>query len=251
MPFNDEGLARAVAACPVPVVTGIGHEPDNSICDMVADLRCSTPTAAAENSAPSVDEIAARLGTCGSRLAAAFGAQMQTAAHRVDACRTRPVFSDAHALLGMREQGIDVLGDRLFAALPGMMDVRAQRTAAADQRLRAIGPRLAQGQRQRVDATADRLRRAAGLVGTRQAAQVESASARLVREGGALLDRPQAQITTYAQALESLSPLAVLARGYAVARDDEGRLVRRVSDVSSGDGLHVEVGDGVIDARVL
>ncbi|MDQ9762066.1 exodeoxyribonuclease VII large subunit, partial [Acinetobacter baumannii] len=58
MTFNDESLARAVAACPVPVVTGIGHEPDTSICDMVGDRRCSTPTAAAESVAPAITELA-------------------------------------------------------------------------------------------------------------------------------------------------------------------------------------------------
>ena len=71
MTFNDEMLARFVAACPVPVVTGIGHEPDTCICDMVADRRCSTPTAAAESVAPAIDELAqltrdrqTRRGTC-------------------------------------------------------------------------------------------------------------------------------------------------------------------------------------------
>ncbi|MFR3878509.1 MAG: exodeoxyribonuclease VII large subunit [Collinsella sp.] len=58
MTFNDEELARAVAACPVPVVTGIGHEPDTSICDMVSDRRASTPTAAAESVAPAMTELA-------------------------------------------------------------------------------------------------------------------------------------------------------------------------------------------------
>ncbi len=61
MPFNDRRLARTIAACPVPVVTGIGHEPDTSIADMVADVRASTPTAAAEAVAPDRREIAARI----------------------------------------------------------------------------------------------------------------------------------------------------------------------------------------------
>ena len=57
MPYNDELLGATIARCPVPVVTGIGHEPDNFIADMVADVRCSTPTGAAETVAPSLDEV--------------------------------------------------------------------------------------------------------------------------------------------------------------------------------------------------
>ncbi len=74
MTFNDEGLARAVAACPVPVVTGIGHEPDTSICDMVADKRCSTPTAAAESVAPALDEVYETILRRRERLGAAMSA---------------------------------------------------------------------------------------------------------------------------------------------------------------------------------
>ena len=72
MTFNDEGLARAVAACPVPVVTGIGHEPDTSICDMVSDRRASTPTAAAESVAPAMTELADVLEARHQRLGAAM-----------------------------------------------------------------------------------------------------------------------------------------------------------------------------------
>ena len=76
MTFNDEELARAVAACPVPVVTGIGHEPDTSICDMVSDRRASTPTAAAESVAPAMTELADVLEARHQRLGAAMASMI-------------------------------------------------------------------------------------------------------------------------------------------------------------------------------
>lgn len=113
MTFNDEGLARAVAACPVPVVTGIGHEPDNSICDMVSDRRCSTPTAAAESVAPEFSELVSALdgreqrlqrvlegkiaraaSACdglGGRLGRAMDVRLERERRSLDAFATRPV----------------------------------------------------------------------------------------------------------------------------------------------------------------
>ena len=79
MTFNDEELARAVAACPVPVVTGIGHEPDTSICDMVSDRRASTPTAAAESVAPAMTELADVLEARYQRLGAAMASMIGSA----------------------------------------------------------------------------------------------------------------------------------------------------------------------------
>ena len=79
MTFNDEELARAVAACPVPVVTGIGHEPDTSICDMVSDRRASTPTAAAESVAPAMTELADVLEARHQRLGAAMASMIGSA----------------------------------------------------------------------------------------------------------------------------------------------------------------------------
>lgn len=79
MTFNNEALARAVAACPVPVITGIGHEPDTSICDMVSDRRCSTPTAAAESVAPAITDLVDVTNVRARRLARAMDARVKQA----------------------------------------------------------------------------------------------------------------------------------------------------------------------------
>lgn len=83
MPFNDESLARTIAGMPVPVVTGIGHEPDTSIADMVADVRASTPTAAAESVAPSVQELASALASLSSRMQRAVRSRLESTALRL------------------------------------------------------------------------------------------------------------------------------------------------------------------------
>lgn len=113
MPFNDESLARRVAACRVPVVTGIGHEPDNSIVDMVADLRCSTPTAAAEALAPASDEIAMWLEKDGIRLASALTNRMSSAKTYLDHISSRPVFSHPIEILKNYYLSYDYAQERL------------------------------------------------------------------------------------------------------------------------------------------
>ncbi len=80
MPYNDELLARTIARCPVPVVTGIGHEPDNFIADMVADARCSTPTGAAETVAPSLDEVDLALDSAAATISSSVAGQTRRCA---------------------------------------------------------------------------------------------------------------------------------------------------------------------------
>ena len=95
MPFNDEGLARMIAKCPVPVVTGIGHEPDTSIADMVADLRASTPTAAAEAVSPARESLGRLFEARSSSLRASMSRALDRAGAEVRRCATRPLFCAA------------------------------------------------------------------------------------------------------------------------------------------------------------
>ena len=142
MPFNSEMVARAVVACPVPVVTGIGHEPDTSIADMVADLRASTPTAAAEAVAPDSIELASVLTRERRALARALQSRVQYAAHRVARLAERSVFSDPHAVLGPAAQAIDSAGMRLSRALPERIARDLQQVAFVRERLLGLGRRL-------------------------------------------------------------------------------------------------------------
>jgi exodeoxyribonuclease VII large subunit len=142
MPFNSEEVARAVVASGVPVVTGIGHEPDTSIADMVADLRASTPTAAAEAVAPSCEELATVVSRERRALGRALQSRVRYAAQSVMRLAERPVLRDPHAVLGAAAQAIDLAATRLSRALPERLAKDQQRLDYARERLVRGGSRL-------------------------------------------------------------------------------------------------------------
>ncbi len=147
MPFNSEQVARAVVACPVPVVTGIGHEPDTSIADMVADLRASTPTAAAEAVTPSHAQLVLALSREGRALGAALHNRLKTAAQQVVRLAERPVLRDPHAVLGAVAQAIDMAGMKLSRAIPERLARDERSLQYAHERLMRAGPGLLESAR--------------------------------------------------------------------------------------------------------
>jgi len=142
MPFSTEVVARAVAACPVPVVTGIGHEPDTSLADMVSDLRASTPTAAAEAVAPDVADLGTVLLRERRALGQALQSRVRIATHRVARVADRAVFRDPHVVLGPAAQALDTVGMRLSRALPERLERDGSRLTRARERMILAGSRL-------------------------------------------------------------------------------------------------------------
>ncbi len=222
MPFNAEEVARAIVACPVPVVTGIGHEPDTSIADMVADVRGSTPTAAAETVAPERQTIARRLTHDGRALGAALRHVVGSCGHRLDLARRSRVLSDPDALLGVHLQSLDVAAASLDRSLPLMLDRRREAIQGLGGRLEREGGRMLRPFGERASQGRMRLAALAGTV---------TASA-------------EASLGTTAARLEGLSPLAILARGYAVCYDADGAPVRSAASVAEGDRVEVLLHEG-------
>lgn len=145
MPFNDESLARAVAASPIPVVTGIGHEPDNSICDMVSDRRCSTPTAAAEAIALSTEELSNKLANAQDALRRSVENYMQAQQAQLDRLLDRPLWHDAHYLTGSYFQTLDAMEERLLRAIPDALRADAHALELLKGKLLNLGPHLCGG----------------------------------------------------------------------------------------------------------
>ena len=229
MPFNDEALARAVSASPIPVVTGIGHEPDNSICDMVSDFRCSTPTAAAESIAPSMQELEGKIGNAANALGTALSNYLQTQVAHLARLADRPLWHDAHYLTGAYSQSLDVYGDRLARAIPESMGRDMHALELLKERLRAALPNALSASEHRIDVSRERL--------LHLGPQLAVAYGREVALGAAKLD--------------ALSPLKTLKRGYSIAYAQDGHTVISTAEhVSAGDSIQVQVQDGKLACTV-
>ena len=229
MPFNDEGVARAVAGCPVPVVTGIGHEPDTSIADMVADPRASTPPAAAEAAAPALDELAGVLAKTRRLLGSALLHRVQHAAHRVAVLARRPVFAEPSVLLGPAALALDQAAISLHRALPARLERDGERVKHAGDGLRRVGPRLL----------------------TEPSKRGDRASTDLQRLGVRITERASDGVAHAAARLHDLSPVAILGRGYAVCRSaEDGRVIRAAGEVAGGDRVRVMLGSGQLGCAV-
>ncbi|OUP07081.1 exodeoxyribonuclease VII large subunit [Collinsella sp. An2] len=248
MTFNDEALARAVADCPVPVVTGIGHEPDTSICDMVSDRRCSTPTAAAESVAPAMADLAELLAARERRLGSATQAIVRGASSQVDTFARR-VAAAATGRLGQLRAVLDAAARR-----PCLQDptyVVDRRAAELDQTTDRLAGVIVRDQARHAEVVArlvpQLMASTSGFAGKRHA--LELAASRLGHEGRALLSAPAAALSSQAASLDALSPLKVLARGYSIAYSDAG-VATSAAAFKPGATIRVAMADGEVTGTV-
>jgi exodeoxyribonuclease VII large subunit len=212
--FNDERVARALARCTLPVVTGIGHETDVTIADFVADLRAPTPTAAAQFAVPDRRVWLQRLALLGRRFSVAMLRKLNDVADQVGSRRERLQRAHPGARLAQHTQRLDELELRLRRAL--------------DAHLRNTGTELA-ARGVRTGTATERLR----------TAWTRSISA------------AQARVDLAARALQAVSPLATLQRGFAIlARADDGTIIRHSAELTIGEPIEARLVDGVITARV-
>lgn len=225
--FNTEPVARAVARCKVPVISGVGHETDVTIADLVADRRAATPSNAAEIAVPRADELQRRIEHAERRLASSLKHAIADARARLD--RQHKRLSDPRHVVARRRAAVVDLEQRLERALRKAKERSHARLTLLEERLAAQSPtRKIDERRARVAALAARLDPA--LLARR-----EKASSRL----GVLVAR-----------LEGVSPLAVLGRGYAIARRDDGLVVRAPADAPGGTKLDVIVEKGTLKVTV-
>jgi exodeoxyribonuclease VII large subunit len=228
--FNEEVVARAIARSPVPIISAVGHETDVTIADFVSDLRAPTPSAAAEMVVAGKEEFRARIDRLADRAVSA-------ARRRVE--RLRGV---VHRLSG--RPGL--------AGWPGRLALRGRHVAEVTHQLGRAGRALVARKERRYHErrlaleTYD-LRRQIGLVRTRLTRVDAALRAATVRTH----TRADGRFRGQAARLESLSPLAVLGRGYAVCWDEgRTRIIRDASTVGEGDGVRVTLHRGQLECRV-
>ena len=182
--FNEEPVARAVYASEIPVISAVGHEPDVTISDFVADLRAATPSNAAELAVPDQAELRARLEALRKQMAAALQRRAQQARGLLEALASRPVLKDPQRLVLDRRLRLDRLTERLAAVQSAALSARRTR------------------------------------------------------------------LTRLAAGLDAMSPLKVLARGYAVVSDESGTLVQEAAAVKAGQKIRITFRDDTVPAVI-
>lgn len=225
--FNEEAVARAVAACVTPIVSAVGHETDVSIADFVADVRAPTPSAAAELLAPDSSELVQRLHNLQRRLALQMQGRLARERLRLDGVSKR--LRHPGERLRQQAQRLDDLDMRLRRAFNQQLANQRERLDRLDARLAAQHPgRNLALLRQRLDGLAARLPRAMQ---------------------GQLRSQRQ-QLGALAAQLQIVSPLATLGRGYSILLDERGHAVRSAAQTQPGQRLKARLSEGELDVRV-
>lgn len=223
--FNEEPVARAVAGCALPVVSGVGHETDFTIVDFVADARAPTPTAAAEMASPNRLELAQRLGVL-----------------------HRQMRRNATRLLQARMQQMDFLGKRLVHPGDRVRDQHRHLTHLAS-RLRSALSATTDSHNWRLADSLNRLRSARPDIDAFAAVQ-RDLQLRLGLGQRRALERWRDQLLGLRASLEHLNPQSVLERGYSIVTGEGGAIVRSAAQVRTGERLRLGFARGSASARV-
>jgi exodeoxyribonuclease VII large subunit len=227
--FNDEALARAIVASPIPIVSGIGHEIDFTIADFAADVRAPTPSAAAEIAVPDGEEWFASVSRLGRRLERGLLRRLEAQRERLRWLVGRAALVSPSARLSQQAQRLDDLEQRMFRALRQILADRRSALGEQRSRLWQLSP----------------------------VAQVRSAAARhaalYARLRAAALSRlhlARERLSPLVRTLNAVSPLATLDRGYAIVSLVSGAIVRSAADVVPGTLIEARLAVGKIRAKV-
>jgi exodeoxyribonuclease VII large subunit len=247
--FNEESVARAIAACPLPVVSAIGHETDITIADYVADKRAPTPSAAAEILSPDSSQQVAKLSQLRRRLTLSM--QRIFAQRRQTLASTLRRVKHPSAQLQQLSQRIDDLDQRLNRAQTRRMAAVNKELAHYRLRLNQLSPqRQLHSAKQTLMVLQLRQSRLTKQVITQQKTNLINLSKDLQSSMEKILQSQQQRLGNSAQLLNSLSPLNVVQRGYALTRGERQQLIKSVHETGVGAKIHVQLSDGKLEATV-
>ncbi len=226
--FNEEVVVRAIARSRVPVVSAVGHEIDVTLSDFAADHRAATPSAAAEAVVPVLDEIMERLDELDRRLRRLVDTLLQVQRHRFE--RSLSVLGEARFRIQTQAQRLDELRDGLTRALTVQLTVLHREMVERCHLLIAQGPR-------------DRIQRSLVVI--------PQLCKRLEQEARRGLMSRRQSVAIQLAALDALSPLGILQRGFSIVRTmSGGRIVRRAADVAVGDAVQIKLAEGQLVCEV-
>ena len=227
--FNDEALARAIADCPIPIVSAVGHEVDFTISDFVADVRAPTPSGAAEIVVPNQQDWLHRINTLAMRIGRIGERKVQD-----------------------RAQELDWLGKRLVAASP-KATLRRQHDNLRENRSRLAAimrTRLLEMRNNTQALSGELLQQSPALMVQRSIGQLATLQQRLGGSAHDALSGVAHRIALLGRALNSVSPLATLDRGYAIVLDENGKALTDASKANKGDEIRARLAKGELVAKV-
>ncbi|WP_457944058.1 exodeoxyribonuclease VII large subunit [Vreelandella alkaliphila] len=225
--FNNEHLARAIFHSRLPVMSAVGHEVDVTLADFAADMRAPTPSAAAERLVPDQHALKQQLTQAENRLQRAMQARLERDSQRLDTLRAR--LRHPGEQLERQRQHVTALCQRLQRAIQQAIQQQQVRVTQLSKRLASQDMvRLHRAEQERVSQLQRRL-----------ASAMQRA-----------LEVRQARLSSAARELNAISPLAVLGRGYAIAQDEKGQVIRRAEDTAPGQKLSLRLGEGRLNVEV-
>ncbi|WP_271910252.1 exodeoxyribonuclease VII large subunit [Vreelandella alkaliphila] len=225
--FNNEHLARAIFHSSLPVMSAVGHEVDVTLADFAADMRAPTPSAAAERLVPDQHALKRQLTQAENRSKRAMQARLERDSQRLDTLRAR--LRHPGEQLERQRQHVTALCQRLQRAMQQHVDQQQVWVTQLSKRLASQDMvRLHRAEQERVSQLQRRL-----------ASAMQRA-----------LEVRQARLSSAARELNAISPLAVLGRGYAIAQDEKGHVIRRAVDTAPGQKLSLRLGEGRLNVEV-
>jgi exodeoxyribonuclease VII large subunit len=228
--FNEEVVARAIAACPIPIISAVGHEIDFTIADFVADLRAPTPSAAAELAVADGTELLARLAQWRGRLNRLTRERLTRSRMAVDALKRGVLQRDGEKLLREPMMRLDTARARLSQAVNAALDATSVRLNEARAGHRAHHP--ARVLERRLEYLTDMRRR-------------------LERAGQDPINRRQERLVRLRGLLRALGPESAFQRGFSITLGEDGKALRTAAALKPGDLLRTRFIDGETTSRVL
>ena len=226
--FNEEEVVRAIAAAEIPIISSVGHETDTTLTDLVADLRAATPTAAAELAVPVLADEILRLDEYSQRLIRSFQAKIQQLSGDLSKITNSVILRQPERLYDGYLQNVDQLENQLIINMEAKIKEVKQMLTLANQRLYSL-PIKEQLEKQQYS--------------------LNYLEKQMQYNFKSYLKEKHYQLNQAIQALEHLSPLTILSRGYAVVEKEE-EVVRSVTELKENESLKIRLQDGTVDTKI-